>query len=78
LRKGPRGGARRPDRGDRRGRPTDLDIDRRELSLDLPDEEIARRIAAYEPPPRRPEFRRGVMGKYAATVSSAAQGAVTS
>jgi dihydroxy-acid dehydratase len=55
-----------------------VDIDDRTLSVDLPDDVIAARVAAYEPPPLRPEFRRGVMAKYAATVSSAAHGAVTS
>jgi dihydroxy-acid dehydratase len=55
-----------------------VDIDNRALSLGLPDDVIAERIAAYEPPPPPPEFRRGVMAKYAATVSSAAHGAVTS
>jgi dihydroxy-acid dehydratase len=55
-----------------------IDIDERKLELDLPDDVIAQRIAAYEVPAPPPEFRRGVMGKYAATVSSAAHGAVTS
>ncbi len=55
-----------------------VDIDDRSLSIDLPDDVITQRIAAYEPPPPPPEFRRGVMAKYAATVSSAAHGAVTS
>jgi dihydroxy-acid dehydratase len=55
-----------------------VDIDARLLEVDLPDEEIARRIAAYEPPAPPPGLRRGVMGKYAATVGSAARGAVTS
>jgi dihydroxy-acid dehydratase len=55
-----------------------VDIDSRTLSVDLTDEEIARRIAEYEPPARDAAYERGVMGKYAATVSSAAQGAVTS
>jgi dihydroxy-acid dehydratase len=41
----------------------------------LSDEEIARRVAAYESPPLL--YERGVMAKYAATVSSASQGAVT-
>jgi len=43
--------------------------------VDLSDEEIARRVEAYEPP--EPEFRTGVMAKYANSVSSAALGAVT-
>jgi dihydroxy-acid dehydratase len=55
-----------------------VDIDDRSLSVDLPDDVITQRVAAYEPPPPPPEFRRGVMAKYAATVSSAAHGAVTS
>ena len=52
-----------------------LDIDARRLDLDLSDEEIASRVAAYEPP--EPRYKRGVMAKYAASVSSASQGAVT-
>jgi dihydroxy-acid dehydratase len=55
-----------------------VDIDNRRLELDLPADVINERIAAYDLPPRRPEFQRGVMAKYAATVSSAAHGAVTS
>jgi dihydroxy-acid dehydratase len=53
-----------------------LDIDARRLDVDLSDEEIARRVEAYEPP--EPLYRRGVMAKYAAIVSSASEGAVTS
>jgi dihydroxy-acid dehydratase len=55
-----------------------VDIDERKLEVDLPADVIAQRIAAYDPPAPPPELRRGVMGKYAATVSSAAHGAVTS
>jgi dihydroxy-acid dehydratase len=53
-----------------------LDIDARRLDVDLSDDEIARRVEAYEPP--EPRYRRGVMAKYAASVSSASEGAVTS
>ncbi len=53
-----------------------IDIDARRLDVALSDEEIARRVEAYEPP--EPRYRRGVMAKYAASVSSASQGAVTS
>jgi dihydroxy-acid dehydratase len=53
-----------------------VDIDNRRLDVALGDEEIAQRIAKYESPPS--PFGRGVMSKYAATVSSAATGAVTS
>jgi dihydroxy-acid dehydratase len=52
-----------------------LDIDARRLDVDLSDEEIARRVEAYEPP--EPHYKRGVMAKYAASVSSASEGAVT-
>ena len=52
-----------------------IDIDARELSVALSDDEIAERVAAYEPP--EPEYRSGVMAKYAATVSSASLGAIT-
>jgi dihydroxy-acid dehydratase len=53
-----------------------IDIDARRLDVDLSDEEIARRVEAYEPP--EPRYKRGVMAKYAASVSSASEGAVTS
>jgi dihydroxy-acid dehydratase len=52
-----------------------LDIDARRLDVNLSDEEIARRVEAYEPP--EPHYKRGVMAKYAASVSSASEGAVT-
>ncbi len=52
-----------------------LDIDARRLDVDLSDEEIARRVEMYEPP--EPRYKRGVMAKYAASVSSASVGAVT-
>ena len=52
-----------------------VDITGRRLDVDLSDEEIAKRVAEHESPPS--PFGRGVMGKYAATVSSASQGAVT-
>lgn len=54
-----------------------FDVAARELNVELSDEEIAARVAAYEPPATAPEFQRGVLGKYARQVSSAAAGAVT-
>jgi dihydroxy-acid dehydratase len=60
----------------REGDEISLDIDARRLDVALPDDEIAKRVAEYEPPP--PPYDRGVMAKYAATVSSAALGAITS
>jgi dihydroxy-acid dehydratase len=59
----------------REGDEITVDIDARRLDIALSEQEIAQRIAEYEPPP--PLYERGVMAKYAATVSSAAEGAVT-
>jgi dihydroxy-acid dehydratase len=53
-----------------------FDVDRRELNVDLPAEEIERRVAAYEAP--APKYTSGVLGKYARHVGSAAEGALTS
>jgi dihydroxy-acid dehydratase len=52
-----------------------LDVEARRLDVKLSDDELADRLANYEPP--EPRFTSGVMAKYAASVSSAAQGAVT-
>jgi dihydroxy-acid dehydratase len=53
-----------------------FDVERRELNVELSDDELAQRLAAYEPPP--PRYDSGVLGKYARHVGSAAEGAVTS
>jgi dihydroxy-acid dehydratase len=52
-----------------------LDVESRRLDVGLSDEEIAERVATYKTP--QPLFKSGVMAKYAASVSSAADGAVT-
>ena len=52
-----------------------FDEQNRKLQLEVSDEEIQTRLAAWKPP--EPKFKRGVMAKYARLVSSAAQGAVT-
>jgi dihydroxy-acid dehydratase len=52
-----------------------IDVDRGRLDLHVDDAEIARRRAAWKP--RAPRYRDGVMGKYAALVASASDGAVT-
>jgi dihydroxy-acid dehydratase len=52
-----------------------IDVDARRIDVDLDDDEIARRVAAYEPPQNGDST--GVLAKYAALVSSAAEGAVT-
>jgi dihydroxy-acid dehydratase len=53
-----------------------IDVAERRLDVDLPEEEIARRVAAYEAPDNG-ESGTGVLAKYAKLVSSAAEGAVT-
>jgi dihydroxy-acid dehydratase len=52
-----------------------IDVDARRLDLAVPDDELARRRAAWRPP--EPRYTGGVMAKYAALVSSASEGAVT-
>ncbi len=59
----------------REGDQITLDVDTRRMDVDLSDEEIAQRVAEYQPPTS--PFGSGVMSKYAATVSSASRGAVT-
>ena len=53
-----------------------FDVESRRLNVELSDDEIAERVAAYERPP--PMYESGVLGKYARHVGSAAQGALTS
>jgi dihydroxy-acid dehydratase len=52
-----------------------LDVDRRLISVDLDDAELARRLEGWTPP--APRFETGVMAKYVALVASASDGAVT-
>lgn len=59
----------------RDGDEVTVDIDARRLDVALSDEEIAERIKSYKAP--KPLFERGVMAKYASTVSSASLGAIT-
>jgi dihydroxy-acid dehydratase len=52
-----------------------IDTDTNRLDLEVPAEEIAKRLKAYQPPPAR--FTRGVFAKYVALVGSASDGAIT-
>jgi dihydroxy-acid dehydratase len=52
-----------------------MNVENRELSVDLSDEELERRRANWSAP--APNYTHGVMAKYAKLVSSAAKGAVT-
>ena len=52
-----------------------FDVANRELRVELDDEVIAERVAAYESP--RPRYTSGVLAKYARHVGSASEGALT-
>jgi dihydroxy-acid dehydratase len=52
-----------------------FDIPNRELRLEVPAEEIAKRLKSWQAP--APRYKRGVFAKYANSVSSASDGAVT-
>jgi dihydroxy-acid dehydratase len=60
----------------RDGDKVTIDVDARRIDVELTDEQIAQRVAEYKSP--EPEYRAGVMAKYAASVGSASEGAVTS
>ena len=53
-----------------------LDIEARDLSVKLTDQELDKRRSEWSPP--APNYERGVLAKYAKLVSSASVGAVTS
>ena len=59
----------------REGDTITIDVANRRLDVELSDDEIAARIAAYESP--APAYASGVLAKYARLVSSASEGAVT-
>ena len=52
-----------------------FDVDKRQLSVEIPESEIESRLRNWQPP--KPRFATGVFAKYASRVSSASVGAVT-
>jgi len=52
-----------------------IDVESRRLDLDIPETELAERLAAWKPP--APRYTKGVFAKYAAQVGSASEGAPT-
>jgi dihydroxy-acid dehydratase len=52
-----------------------IDAKKREINLGIPAKELAARLKAWKQP--KPNYTRGILAKYAATVSSASEGAVT-
>ena len=59
----------------REGDTVVVDVEARELRVELSDDELAARLADWSPP--EPSYSRGVFAKYAALVSSASEGAIT-
>ena len=59
----------------REGDTITIDVDKRRLDLEVDDAELARRRDGWAPP--APRYTRGVLAKYARSVSSASRGAVT-
>ncbi len=58
------------------GEHVTIDVEEGELHVELSDDEIAERLRLWTPPPSR--YEDGVLAKYAALVSSASEGAITS
>ncbi len=52
-----------------------IDAEKREINLNITKKEIKERLAKWKKP--KPRYTRGVLAKYASTVVSAAEGAVT-
>jgi dihydroxy-acid dehydratase len=59
----------------RDGDPITIDIEGRQLQLEIPEAELIERLRQWQPP--APHYKLGVMAKYANAVSSASTGAVT-
>jgi dihydroxy-acid dehydratase len=60
----------------REGDTINIDVNKRLLEVEISDEELRQRMSKWKPPALR--YQSGVFAKYAALVSSASQGAVTS
>jgi dihydroxy-acid dehydratase len=59
----------------RDGDMVSIDVEGRELNVELSEDELAARLRNWTPPP--PRYTSGVFAKYAALVSSASEGAIT-
>ena len=59
----------------RDGDPISIDAESNKITLELNDNEIETRLAEWKKP--SPRYKRGVLAKYAASVASASEGAVT-
>ena len=63
-------------RWSRRATRSSVDVDARELNLEVDEDVLAARRARWSPP--APRYTTGALAKYAALVSSASEGAITS
>ena len=59
----------------RNGDPITIDAEQREITLGVPARELKSRLARWRKP--APRYTRGILAKYARTVTSASEGAVT-
>ncbi len=59
----------------REGDTVTIDVEAGALTVEIADEELAARLAAWQPRP--PRYETGVLAKYAALVASASEGAIT-
>jgi dihydroxy-acid dehydratase len=59
----------------REGDTINIDVNKRLLEVEISDEELRRRMSGWKAP--APRYHSGVFAKYAALVSSASQGAIT-
>ena len=59
----------------RDGDPISIDAESNKITLEISDEEIVSRLTKWQKP--APRYNRGVLAKYAASVTSASEGAVT-
>jgi len=59
----------------REGDKITIDTKTRKLELEISDAEISRRMSEWKPP--APRYKTGVFAKYAALVTSASEGAIT-
>ena len=60
----------------REGDTISIDVDARKVDLEITAQQLQERMRDFKPP--APRYRTGVFAKYAALVSSAEEGAITS
>jgi dihydroxy-acid dehydratase len=54
----------------------EIDIPNRIIRLDIPDDELQKRLAAWKPP--HPKYTKGILSWYSRNVSSGDKGAILS